>query len=326
MTQQEFLDKYGIKATFEEMSKATGYLKFAGDMLSSDTGKSAELMMYKQGLDFMFTNFIDSQTDLEGFYSNYTLDDLDLAQFAKDFENVMTNDPLKRDIGRKRKPYEGAELEVLDSLKKTAGKYNEEIKDVLASRIKSGADLGVFRKSTLIDLRRADSDEKEENVRNVSTMYLTMQKVIGERTWKDRINPLNWWRMINENIYMLQINSRMKDITRNEMREDNVSIGKRGDHSGTMGYRNFEEAMNTHAKRNAYLREVIGYDKITELENYRNERAEQIPNEVDLETTIIGRTTLTVNEAADDLDKTIEIKELYEDVPTKVHDRSFDSM
>ena len=67
MTQQEFLNKYGIKATFEEMSKATGYLKFAGEALIPDTGKSAELMMYKQGLNFMFTKFIDSQTKLDGF-------------------------------------------------------------------------------------------------------------------------------------------------------------------------------------------------------------------------------------------------------------------
>jgi hypothetical protein len=163
MKQQEFLDKYGIKATFEEMSKATGYLKFAGEALIPDTGKSTELMMYKQGLNFMFTKFIDSQTDLEEFDNNRTLWELDLAQFARDFENVMTSDPLKRDIGRRRQPYEGAELEVIDSLKEIAQKYNENIKDVLASRIKSGADLGAFRKSTLIDLRRAGYDEQREN-------------------------------------------------------------------------------------------------------------------------------------------------------------------
>ena len=316
MTQQEFLDKYGIQTTFEDMSKATGYLKFAGDMLSSGTGKSAELMMYKQGLDFMFTKFIDSQLDLNGFDSRRTLWELDLAQFAKDFEDVMVNDPLKRDIGRKRKPYEGAELEVIDSLKGIAEKYNEGIKDVLASRIKSGADLGAFRKSTLIDLNRADSDEKNENKKNVSTMYLAMKKVIRERTWKDRINPLNWWRMINENVYMLQLNSRMKDITREELRSDIFKIG-RG---------NFKEAMEKYADHAAYGGCVLDNDKITELENYRNARAEEIPHGVEPETTIKGRTSVTVIEAADDLDKTIDVQELYEDVPTKVHDRSMDSM
>ena len=316
MTQQEFLDKYGIKTTFEEMSKATGYLKFAGDMLSSGTGKSAELMMYKQDLDFMFTKFIDSQLDLNGFDSRRTLWELDLAQFAKDFEDVMVNDPLKRDIGRKRKPYEGAELEVIDSLKGIAEKYNEGIKDVLASRIKSGADLGAFRKSTLIDLNRADSDEKNENKKNVSTMYLAMKKVISERTWKDRINPLNWWRMINENVYMLQINSRMKDITREELRSDILKIGSR----------NLEEAMDKYADHAAYGGCVLDNDKITELENYRNARAEEIPHEVEPETTIEGRTSVTVIEAADNLDKSIDMQELYEDIPTKVHDRSMDSV
>ena len=81
----ELFCKYGIKATFEEMSKATGYLKFMGDILPSETGKNAELMMYKQGLDFMFTKFIDSQTDLNGFDNNRTLWELDLAQFVKDY-------------------------------------------------------------------------------------------------------------------------------------------------------------------------------------------------------------------------------------------------
>lgn len=320
MTQQEFLEKYGIKATFEEMSKATGYLKFAGDMLSSNTGKSAELMMYKQGLDFMFTKFVDSQTNLKGFDNNQTLWELDLAQFLKDFEEVMTSDPLKRDIGRKRKPYEGAELEVIDSLKAIAEKYSENIKDVLASRIKSGADLGAFRKSTLIDLNRADFDERRENEKNVSTMYLTMQKVISERTWKDRINPLNWWRMINENVYMMQLNSRMKDFTIEALRPANDHGSRR------INYRNLEVAMEEHAESNAYNDFVIGYEITSALESYRNERAEQIPNEVVSETDIIGRTSMTVIEASSDLDKTIEIQDRYDDLPIKDHDRSIDSM
>ena len=316
MKQQEFLDKYGIKTTFKEMSKSTGYLKFEGDMLSSRSGKSAELMMYKQGLDFMFTNFIDSQLE-KGLDNNRTLLDIDLAQFAKDFEDVMTNDPLDRDIGRKRKPYEGAELEVIDSLKSVAQKYGEEIKDVLASRIKSGVDLGAFRKSALIDLRRADSDEKRENTRIVSTMYLAMQKVIGERTWKDRINPLNWLRMINESVFMWQLNSQMKDITIN-----NLSAGSRG----ARGYRNLDVAMENHAENNAYVGNLIDEYAIAELENYRNERAEQIPSEQELEATVVGRTTMTVAEASPDLDKTIEIKERYEDEPIIEHDMSRDSM
>ncbi len=320
MTQQEFLDKYGIKTTFEEMSKATGYLKFAGDMLSSGTGKSAELMMYKQGLDFMFTKFIDSHIDLKEFGSNSKLWNLDLTQFAKDFENVMTNDPLERDLGRKRKPYEGAELEVIDSLKAIAEKYNEETKDVLASRIKSGIDLGGLRKSALIDLNNADSDEKKENAKNVSTMYLAMKKVIGERTWKDRINPLNWWRMINESIFMLQINSRMKDVTREELRSDPLKVGN------VRGSRNFEAAMNTYANLRAYSSVIIDQNTITDLENYRNERAEEKQNEVDLETTITGKIKFTVDELSPDLDNTIEIQERYEDEPSKNLNRSIDSM
>lgn len=319
MTQQEFLNKYGIKATFEDMSKATGYLKFAGDMLSSGTGKSAELMMYKQGLDFMFTKFVDAQIDLVGYESRTTLSELDLAQFAMDFESVMVNDPLKRDIGRKRKLFEGAELEVIDSFKQVAEKYNSGLKDVLVSRIKSGADLGALRKSTLIDLDRADYDERGENKKNVSTMYLVMQDVVSQRTWKDRINPLNWWRMINENIYMLQINSRMKDITREELKTDQIKISK-------TGYKDLKEAMKVHATNYSYRGTVIGDDTITELESYRNERAEQIPNEQELEITVAGRTNMTVAEASPDLDNTIEIQEPYDNVPTKEHDLSIDSM
>ena len=320
MTQQEFLDKYGIKTTFEEMSKATSYLKFTGDMLSSGTGKSAGLMMYKQGLDFMFTKFIDSHIDLKEFGSNSKLWNLDLRQFAKDFENVMTNDPLERDFGRKRKPYEGAELEVIDSLKAIAEKYNEEPKDVLASRIKSGMDLGALRKSALIDLNKVDSDEKMENAKNVSTMYLAMKKVIGERTWKDRINPLNWGRMINESIFMLQINSRMKDVTREELKSDPLKVGS-GRGSG-----NFEKAMNTYASLRAYSSVIIDQNTITDLENYRNERAEEKQYEVDLETTITEKIPFTVDELSPDLDNTIEIQERYEDEPSKNLNKSFDSM
>lgn len=326
MKQQEFLDKYGIKATFEDMSKDTGYLKFAGDMLSSAISKSAELMMYKQGLDYMFTKFIDSQTDMIGLDNRSTLWDIDLAQFARDFESVITSDPIKRDIGRRRKPYEGAELEVIDSLKAIAQKYNEDIKSVLVSRIKSGADLGAFRKSTLIDLDRADFDERKENVKNVSTMYLTMKKVIGARTWKDRINPLNWWRLINENIYMLQINSRMKDIARDELRTDHIQVGRMGDSTRRMGYNNLKEAMDTYADRFAHKSLVISNEGIADLENYRNLIAEQGQGEDELETTIIGRTSLAVSEAAYDLDKTIEIQEPHLNAPDKDLNASLDSM
>ena len=125
---------------------------------------------------------------------------------------------------------------------------------------------------------------------------------------------------------MLQINSRMKDITRDELSSDTIQVGKRGERSGSMGYRNFKEAMDTYADRLAYKDTVISDDTITELESYRNERAEQIPNEQELETTVVGRTNMTVAEASPDLDNTIEIQEPYENVSTKEHDRSIDSL
>lgn len=315
MTQQEFLDKYGIKTTFEEMSK------FSAKAKAQNTDKTVEQMRYIQGLNFMFTKFIDSQTNLEEFDTNQTLWDIDLAQFTIDFEDVMTNDPLQRDIGRKRKPYEGAELDAIDSLKETAEEYSEKLEDVLALRIKRGADLGEFRKSTLVDLKYADYNE---NAKNVSTMYLTMKKVIDERTWKDRINPLNWWRIINENVFMIQINSRMNDITRKELKSGSTQFGS--SNRRHMSGKNFEIEKESYAKSKAYMSIVIPYDRITELENYKNARGEEIPNEVDLETTVIGRTHVSVIEASPDLDKTIDVQELYQNAPNKDHDKSIDSM
>ena len=310
MTQQEFLNKYGIKATFEDMDKATGYLKFKGDLLTTDTGKTSAQMKYTAGLDFMFTKFMDAQLTMRGREDIVIIaENIKLEDFLVDYENVMS----ERSDDDIRTPYEGLEVDALTTLKNVAKSYNKNMKECLKDRVKKGASLWDLSKQTKFE-SNAGWDTSVESKKAACTMHSVMKDIISERTWKDRINPLNWWRMITENIYMIHLKNQVEAAIRYDTKKAaNKSIS--------------EQEFNSFVGANRYSeRDIIYEDQIEEFDAYKQAREDELGvGGEKLNVDDHQRTSIIVDAANDALDRTIEIQKQLDDVPQKDLNSSRDS-
>lgn len=310
MTQQEFLNKYGIKATFEDMDKATGYLKFKGDLLTTDTAKTSAQMKYTAGLDFMFTKFMDAQLTMRGREDIVIIaENIKLEDFLVDYENVMS----ERSDNDIREPYEGLEVDALTTLKNVAKSYNKNIMECLKDRVKKGASLWDLSKQTKFE-SNAGWDTRRESEKAACTMHSVMKDIISERTWKDRINPLNWWRMITENIYMIHLKNQVEAAIRYDTKTAaNKSIS--------------EQEFNSFVNTNRYSeRDIIYEDQIEEFDVYKQAREDELGvGGKNLSVDDSQRTSIIVDAANDALDRTIEIQDPLNNVPQKELNSSRDS-
>ena len=309
MTQQEFLDKYGIKATFEDMDKATGYLKFKGDLLTTDTAKTSAQMKYTAGLDFMFTKFMDAQLTMRGREDIVIIaENIKLEDFLVDYENVMS----ERSDNDIREPYEGLEVDALTTLKNVAKSYNKNIMECLKDRVKKGASLWDLSKQTKFE-SNAGWDRYIESKKAACTMHSVMKDIISERTWKDRINPLNWWRMITENIYMIHLKNQVEAAIRYDTKTAAKSIS--------------EQEFNSFVNTNRYSeRDIIYEDQIEEFDAYKQAREDELGvGGKNLSVDDSQRTSIIVDAANDALDRTIEIQDPLDNVPKKDLNSSRDS-
>ena len=313
MTREEFLAAYDLNANaFEEMQKATGFMKHLGDILSTSDGRTVAERQYVSGLNFMFTQIMNKQTSPSGNKSGFDIRDLDFGKFVRDYEDVMSADHLEKNDGTERKPYEGAELEAIESLLKNAKSYKKSLNEVLKDKVKKGVDLGEFRKQSTYD-KRSDGFERRAEARNAAcTMYNVMKEVIGERTWAQRLNPLNWLRMIEENLYMRNLTNQIKEYIKADHLSYNTNEDLRVAPKPTQA--RIESFAKDHTQSSDFY-DVIDDDNITEIENYKNERTEEINHLKEMAKA--DKVSITVSEAGPDLDKTIDVQELYQNVPSK---------
>jgi hypothetical protein len=262
MTHDEFRAKYGIQATFEDMNKATGFLKYTGDLLTTEMKKTTEQMRYTAGLNYMFTQFMETQLMLRDRGKIKNANSIKLEDFAKDFESVMS----EQSTDKSREPYEGLEFEALDSLRENANNYcGRDLETCLAEKIKNGASLGDFYKQTDADETKLDENQIQESRKAVGTMFRVMDTIIHERTWRDRINPLNWPGMIAQNLYRRHLANQIKDF----LKKEDSSLS-RSDYPQKKKVRQY--AMVTNHGNDDSLRR----DKVTELDDYKKQRENEI--------------------------------------------------
>ena len=318
MTREEFLAAYGLNANaFEEMQKATGFMKHLGDILPTSDGRTVAERQYVGGLNFMFTQIMNKQTSPSGNKSGFDIRNLDFGKFVRDYEEVMSADHLEKNDGTERKHYEGVELEAIDSLLKNAKSYKKSLNEILKDKVKKGVDLGEFRKQSTYD-KRSEGFERRAEARDAAcTMYKVMKEVIGERTWAQRLNPLNWLRMIEENLYMRNLTNQIKEHIKKDYLSFNTNEDLRLAPKTTQA--RIESLAKDHTKSSDFY-DVIDDDNITEIENYKNERTEEINHLKEMAKA--DKVSITVSEASPDLDKTIDVQELYQNVPSKDLDNS----
>lgn len=282
MTREEFREKYGIKATFEDMQKVSGFLKYSGEaMVPTSATKSVAQMQYTMNLKFMFRKFMEVQASLKDREFIKDSRDIKLEDFVKDFESVMSAESPNEE----RKPYEGLEFEAIDTIKETAKEYTEEIETIIKNDIKRGAPLSNYSKKTAPIAENAGYDARREHKNAVCTMYKAMKQVIGERTWRDRINPLNWFGMIAENLYMRNLKKQVKDIARKDSPE--IFHVRKLKHTDFEQYEYYQEAkknqkeeierrIDTFASDNTLNVGLIEEYHLSDLDTYKNNRMEEV--------------------------------------------------
>ena len=181
--------------------------------------------------------------------------------------------------------------------------------DCLVDKVKRGADLGKFRDATTYD-ENMSMEEKVDCKRAAGMMYRVMKKVINDRTWKDRINPLNWWRMLQENLYNRSLTKEIKEHINREPGSTHKSIINRrlvvtdGD---------IECAANDYSNFGGPT--VLDDDKAMDFELFCKERAKEIGSEK--ENDLSDRTSMSVDELSPKNEKNIDGMERYRYVPSK---------
>jgi hypothetical protein len=96
-------------------------------------------------------------------------------------------------------------------------------------------------------------------------MFRVMDTIIHERTWRDRINPLNWPGMIAQNLYRRHLANQIKDFIKKE-----DSYLSRSDDPQKYKVRQYAMVTN-HGNDDSLSR-----DKVTELDDYKKQRENEI--------------------------------------------------
>jgi hypothetical protein len=139
------------------------------------------------------------------------------------------------------------------------------LEEGLAEKIKNGASLWGFYKQTSADETRLEDDQRREIRDSVGTMFRVMDSIIQARTWRDRINPLNWPGMIAQNLYRRHLANQIKDFIKKE-----DSYLSRSDDPQKYKVRQYAMVTN-HGNDDSLSR-----DKVTELDDYKKQRENEI--------------------------------------------------
>jgi hypothetical protein len=160
MTPQEFVEKYEIGVSFEEMYRirenAKSKLKFAqsflGDLKKEKYTKEQE--NYLGGLKFMLSKYMENKIAPNAVYSSATLEELDLAQFVRDYEDAKRSEFESSGSERKRRTHEHVGPQALDIVLEQLKSFNKNLIDLWAERIKLGVSLDPLREMVKEDGKR----------------------------------------------------------------------------------------------------------------------------------------------------------------------------
>ena len=226
MTREEFVAKYNLGVSFEEMYLLQSKARRTKNFVFKDEVFNSDRNSYIEGLKYMLDVYIGNHCNPKNIEFGVTLEGFDFAQFARDYESAKKDEFEKSGADRPRRQYEGIGGVVLDTVLDQMTHYNRRLDDVWAEFIKNGAHLEDFRSATLEadkndliargynadDLRNAPQKVQLRDPKSyvlAHMAYRAMQKVIRERTWGWRLNPFNWGRWRAENKFMSDLEEKL---------------------------------------------------------------------------------------------------------------------
>ena len=289
--QDRFQRKYGFEKTFTEMDVAgratASPFKYVDSFLPTSDGMSYENREYLYSLTYMLNKYVDDRIrPIMDTQREYSIDQLDIVQFVKDYEELNQLRHELKSPKMPRKPYEGIEDKVWKEAVGFSKGLNKSFTDIWAENIKNG----VYSTS---ELERTTNDLKYggRNHRKTSDLlYRAMEKAANSRSLGYKLNPLNWPRMIREYICRSKLETQLKEVK-----------------------------ITDYQHREAVSEKNLGplYDEknTKAVEDYQAEREKEI--RAQQEKVAPARTQFTAKEAADDgIDKNVGVEKKH-DVPQK---------
>ena len=151
MTAQEFLKKYDIDTTFEDLYAIQKKTNKSANFTFKEGAISFDKKNYIEGLKYMLLAYMAKQTSPKNMKLELTniFDDFGFMQFLRDYESAMQDEFKKSGSTRDRKPYEGVRNVALDTVKKQMLFFNDTLKNVWVKSIRRGAHLEAFREASL---------------------------------------------------------------------------------------------------------------------------------------------------------------------------------
>ena len=204
MTQQDFVNKYNIGESFEQMYDLMYKKNRSENFLFKDEAITSEKKNYLDGLKYMLSVYMANQINPVNVENAATLENFDIAQFIRDYEAAKLDEFNNSKVQRERKAYENVGARALDEVLAYAKTFNKPLSDIWADSIKKGAKLDSFRTATSQNTQKSDV--------NTIIARRALEKVINERTWGWRLNPFNWSRLREENRLMRDLTAKANTI------------------------------------------------------------------------------------------------------------------
>ena len=245
MTANDFLKKYGINTTFEELYAIQRKTNRNANFTFKDGAISFDKKNYIDGLKYMISAYMSKHTSPRNMDLQLTniFEDFGFLQFIRDYESAMQDEFRKSGSTRSRKPYEGVRNIAVNTVKEQMIFFNDTLKNIWVKSIKKGAHLDAFREASIgaldaeaenIPTAKTNFINQSENISvedhhrmvkessdvNITTeqtsaikmtfaVYMTMKEVINRRTWGWRLNPFNWSRLREENKLMRDVKAKL---------------------------------------------------------------------------------------------------------------------
>lgn len=154
MTLDEFLKKYDIGTSFEEMYTVQAKLDRVNNFTFKKEAYTSDRRTYLEGLRYMFLKYVENKIDPKKFDHGCT-EDISIVQFMRDYEEAKQDEFVKSGSKRERQPYEGMETQALNMMYRLSLKFNRSLDAIWADLIRNGADLEKFR-SVTIEAEKSD--------------------------------------------------------------------------------------------------------------------------------------------------------------------------
>lgn len=304
----DFQNKYGFVERFEELEKkgratAAPFEALDSYLWTSD-GISYESRQYLHGLTYMLNKYVDNKLKPEyDPQKGYSLGNINVMDFVNEYESIIQKRHEIKNPDTPRKPYAGIEVEVLKAAERFSKDLSRPLVDVWADKIKVGA----YSMSDLREItQRTGLSHQKEHLKTAAAIYGAMEKIAEERSIGERLNPLNWPRMIQEYRYRNEVYSMLE--------KDKFAFLKIREE--------LSEAQRT-PLIDPKMAEDIGKLREAKEAEIQLQREKELQSQREKETQVkqeketANKDKLTVNEAALDLSKSDDVKQPIDDVPTK---------